>query len=45
MAYRFKDELPDAELVVLDDAGHFVWEDAPERTSSELVEFLGRRFS
>jgi haloalkane dehalogenase len=43
MAHRFQEELPDAELLVIDDAGHFVWEDAPKRTSSALVDFLERR--
>ena len=39
-AHRFEREIPGSELVVLDDAGHFVWEDAPERTSAELARFL-----
>jgi haloalkane dehalogenase len=43
MAERFRDEIPDSELKVFDGAGHFVWEDEPERTSEALVEFLGRR--
>ena len=43
MAHRFRDEVPGAELVVFDDAGHFVWEDEPARTADTLVEFLGRR--
>ncbi|MBV9310647.1 MAG: alpha/beta fold hydrolase [Solirubrobacterales bacterium] len=42
MAHRFHDEIPDAELVILDDAGHFNWEDAPERTTDALVAFLQR---
>ena len=29
--HRFEREIPGSELVVLDDAGHFVWEDEPER--------------
>lgn len=37
---RFEAELPDARLVVLDGAGHFVWEDAPERTCGEVIGFL-----
>ena len=40
-ARRFEQELPDARLVVLDGAGHFVWDDEPERCSAELVRFLG----
>jgi haloalkane dehalogenase len=43
MAGRFHDEIPGSELVVLDDSGHFVWEDAPEETSRALVDFLERR--
>lgn len=43
MAARFQDEIPDSELAVLQEAGHFVWEDAPERTTQILVEFLERR--
>jgi pimeloyl-ACP methyl ester carboxylesterase len=43
MAARFHDEIPDSELVMIDDAGHFVWEDAPEETSRALVDFLARR--
>jgi haloalkane dehalogenase len=40
--HRFEREIPGSELVVLDDAGHFVWEDAPERTAAELTRFLGK---
>lgn len=43
MAQRFHEELPGSELAVLDDAGHFVWEDEPQRTTAALVDFLGRR--
>jgi haloalkane dehalogenase len=43
MAERFHSELPASELTVLEDAGHFVWEDAPERTCQVMVEFLERR--
>jgi haloalkane dehalogenase len=41
-AHRFERELPDTELVVLDDAGHFVWEDEPERSTAALAAFLAR---
>ena len=41
-AHRFERELPDTELVVLDDAGHFVWEDEPERSAAALAAFLAR---
>ena len=43
MAQRFHDEIPGSELVVFDDAGHFVWEDEPEGAARTLVEFLARR--
>jgi len=39
-AYRFKREIPDAKLVVLKDAGHFVYADEPKRCAVEIVEFL-----
>ena len=38
-AYRFAQEIPGAEVVVLQGAGHFLVEDAPEHYSRELVEF------
>jgi haloalkane dehalogenase len=41
-AHRFERELPDTELVLLEDAGHFVWEDEPERAGAALSAFLGR---
>jgi len=43
MAHRFHDELAGSELLVLEQAGHFVWDDEPQRTCSALVEFLARR--
>ena len=39
-AHRLQGELPGSELVVLEGAGHFVVEDAPERYGSELGAFL-----
>lgn len=39
-AHRFADELPDARLVVVEDAGHFLPEDAPQRVSREIASFL-----
>ncbi|MEO6496994.1 MAG: alpha/beta fold hydrolase [Solirubrobacteraceae bacterium] len=39
-AHRFKKEIPHAELVVLDDAGHFLMEDQPEQVSAEIAGFL-----
>jgi haloalkane dehalogenase len=45
MARRFHEELPGSELVLLEDAGHFVWDDQPELASRALVDFLARRVS
>ena len=42
LAHRFHDELPGSELVLLD-AGHFVWDDQPQRATDALVDFLNRR--
>jgi haloalkane dehalogenase len=39
-AHRFKQEIPHAELVVLEDAGHFLQEDDPERVAAEIQRFL-----
>lgn len=41
-AHRFKKQIPHAELVVLEGAGHFVMEDEPERVGRELAAFLRR---
>jgi haloalkane dehalogenase len=41
-AYRFQRELPDTELVVVDGARHFVWEDAPDECAAALTAFLAR---
>ncbi len=43
MAHRFHDEIPDSELAVFPEAGHFVWEDEPEGTARAVVDFLERR--
>src|SRR3954468_3333148 len=39
-AHRFADEIPGAEVVVLEGTGHFVVDDAPGRYAEELVRFL-----
>lgn len=39
-AHRFRREIPAAELVVLEDAGHFVYADEPRRCASEVAGFL-----
>jgi pimeloyl-ACP methyl ester carboxylesterase len=41
-AHRFQRELPATELVVVDGARHFVWEDAPEECAAALTGFLAR---
>jgi haloalkane dehalogenase len=41
-AHRFQRELPDTELVVVEGARHFVWEDAPEECAAALTGFLAR---
>jgi haloalkane dehalogenase len=38
--YRFSKQFPDARFVVLDDAGHFLMEDDPDRVAAEVREFL-----
>jgi pimeloyl-ACP methyl ester carboxylesterase len=43
MARRFHEEIPGSELAVLPGAGHFVWDDEPQRTTAALVDFLRRR--
>jgi haloalkane dehalogenase len=39
-AERFEREIPRAELVVIEDTGHFVVDDAPDRYAEEVVRFL-----
>jgi haloalkane dehalogenase len=39
-AHRFHKQLPGSRLVVLDDAGHFLMEDDPDRVSAEIRGFL-----
>ena len=41
-AHRFERELPDTELVVVDGARHFVWDDAPAKCAAALTAFLAR---
>jgi haloalkane dehalogenase len=43
MAHRFHEELPGSELAIFEGAGHFIWDDEPERASRALVDFLKRR--
>ena len=39
-AYRFHKEIPGSKLVLIERAGHFAFEDEPERCATEIVEFL-----
>jgi haloalkane dehalogenase len=41
-AHRFQRELPDTQLVVIDGAGHFVWDEASEACVAALTAFLAR---
>src|SRR5262245_13538492 len=41
-AHRLERELPDTELLVVQGARHFVWEDAPEECGAALMAFLAR---
>jgi haloalkane dehalogenase len=41
-AHRFQRELPDTELVVIEGAGHFVWDEQPQRCADVLTAFLAR---
>jgi pimeloyl-ACP methyl ester carboxylesterase len=41
-AHRLEQELGDTELVVLEDAGHFVWDERPDACGAALATFLER---
>ena len=41
-AHRFERELPSTELVVVEGARHFVWDEAPAECAAALTRFLGR---
>jgi pimeloyl-ACP methyl ester carboxylesterase len=38
---RLADTIPDNEFTVFDEAGHLVWDDAPEPFTSAVVQFMG----
>jgi haloalkane dehalogenase len=40
--HRFNKQIPHSTLVVLDEAGHFLMEDEPERVAGEIREFLSK---
>jgi haloalkane dehalogenase len=39
-AYRFHKEIPGSKVVIVEGAGHFVFEDEPERCAREVIAFL-----
>jgi haloalkane dehalogenase len=39
-AYRFRKDVPRAEVAIVEGAGHFVYEDEPERCAEEILRFL-----
>jgi haloalkane dehalogenase len=41
-AHRFAREIPGAELQILEGAGHFVFDEEPEKTTEAVVAFLAR---
>ena len=41
-AERLASDIPDAELVIIPDAGHFIIEDAPERVTEQILDVLSR---
>ncbi len=41
-AYRFRKEVPHAEVIVVEGARHFVYADAPKRCAEEITAFLAR---
>jgi pimeloyl-ACP methyl ester carboxylesterase len=40
MAERFHADIPGSQLVLLDGAGHFIWDERPEQANRALVDFL-----
>jgi haloalkane dehalogenase len=44
-AYRFQKQIPEAQLVVLEDSGHFLMEDEPVQVATEIARFLASNIS
>jgi len=44
-AFKFKDSIPNSDLVIYDDLGHIPMEEAPDATAEDILEFLGVVFS
>lgn len=42
-AHRLAADIPDAQLAVVDGAGHFITEDAPQRVAEEITAFLAQQ--
>lgn len=40
-AFRFKDAIPNSELIIYDDLGHIIMEEAPEPSAEDVKDFLG----
>ncbi len=40
-AFRFKDSIPNSELIIYDDLGHIIMEEAPEPSADDVMQFLG----
>jgi haloalkane dehalogenase len=45
IAERYSKALPGSQLVILHDAGHYVWEDAPQACAESLLRFLERELA
>ena len=41
-ALRFEQEIPETEVVILEEASHFLYDDEPERCAHEVAAFLSR---
>jgi len=41
-AHRFHREIGGSELLVIEGAGHFLWDDEPQRAAQAVVDFLAR---
>jgi len=44
-AERFRDEISDSKLVIVESASHFLYDDEPERCATEIIAFLDERAS
>jgi haloalkane dehalogenase len=44
LAGRYQAEIPDCEVEIYPEAGHFIWEEIPRQTTERLVRFATERF-